>query len=67
MCCPIRPPLLSSSSSRILLTAVAMLDCYDLSNEVILVMERPVSCVDLIQYLRSRKDGLREHEAKGSI
>ncbi|KAI3377019.1 hypothetical protein L3Q82_000041 [Scortum barcoo] len=44
--------------------AVTLLDWYDLSLEVILVLERPVPCVDLVDYANSRMSPLPEHEAK---
>nr|XP_020510256.2 serine/threonine-protein kinase pim-1-like [Labrus bergylta] len=44
--------------------AVALLDWYDLDDELILVLERPVPCCDLIDYMNSRGSGLQEHEAK---
>ncbi|KAM6989134.1 serine/threonine-protein kinase pim-1-like [Tautogolabrus adspersus] len=43
---------------------VALLDWYDLDDELILVLERPVPCCDLIDYMNSRRSGLQEHEAK---
>lgn len=30
---------------------VALLDCFDLDDEVVLVMERPEPCLDLSQYI----------------
>ncbi|XP_056267353.1 serine/threonine-protein kinase pim-2-like [Pseudoliparis swirei] len=45
-------------------TAVALLDWYDLDLELILVLERPVPCMDLIDYINSRGYHLPEHEAK---
>ncbi len=46
--------------------AVTLLDWYDLDYELILVLERPVPCVDLIDYMNSRRSALQEHEAKVS-
>lgn len=43
--------------------AVTLMDWYDLDDEVILVMERPVPCLDLIDYVRSRSR-IQEHEVK---
>ncbi|KAL7397762.1 hypothetical protein ABVT39_027549 [Epinephelus coioides] len=43
---------------------VTLLDWYDLDNELILVLERPVPCSDLINYMNSRESVLQEHEAK---
>nr|XP_046265608.1 serine/threonine-protein kinase pim-2-like [Scatophagus argus] len=45
-------------------TAVSLLDWYDLGHEIILVMERPENCMDLLSYLKSRGGYLDEHEAK---
>ena len=45
---------------------VALLDWYDLDYELVLVLERPVPCMDLIDYLRSRRSALPEAEAKVS-
>ncbi|XP_076012130.1 serine/threonine-protein kinase pim-2-like [Genypterus blacodes] len=42
---------------------VALLDCFDLDDELILVMERPVPCMDLLDYIKS-SGGLQEHIAK---
>lgn len=44
--------------------AVSLLDWYTLDQELILVMERPVSAKDLYWYLRSRRGFLDETEAK---
>ncbi|XP_070765083.1 serine/threonine-protein kinase pim-1-like [Enoplosus armatus] len=44
--------------------AVTLLDWYDLDNELILVQERPVPCMDLVDYMNSRASFLQEHEAK---
>lgn len=45
---------------------VSLLDWYSLDFEVILVLERPVLCMDLIDYMSSRESGLQEQEAKVS-
>nr|XP_046256554.1 serine/threonine-protein kinase pim-2-like [Scatophagus argus] len=45
-------------------TAVSLLDWYHLDEELILVMERPINCMDLCSYLKSRGGYLDEHEAK---
>ncbi len=45
---------------------LTLLDWYDLDYELILVLERPVPCVDLIDYMDSRGSTLQEHEAKVS-
>ncbi|XP_071362011.1 serine/threonine-protein kinase pim-1-like isoform X1 [Trachinotus anak] len=44
--------------------AMYLLDWYDLDQELILVLERPVPCVDLRQYLKEKGGSLQEHEAK---
>uniref|UniRef100_A0A8C4ERI4 non-specific serine/threonine protein kinase n=1 Tax=Dicentrarchus labrax TaxID=13489 RepID=A0A8C4ERI4_DICLA len=44
--------------------AVALLDWYDLDQELILVLERPVPCMDLIDYMETRGSHLQENEAK---
>lgn len=45
---------------------VTLLDWYDLNYELILILERPVPCLDLIDYMNSRESALQEHEAKVS-
>lgn len=45
---------------------VTLLDWYDLKDELILVLERPLSCLDLTDYLNSRESILEESEAKVS-
>ncbi len=45
---------------------VTLLDWYDLKDEVILVLERPAPCQDLIEHLRKTESGLPEHEVKVS-
>ncbi|KAI3357416.1 hypothetical protein L3Q82_015845 [Scortum barcoo] len=47
--------------------AVTLLDWYDLSSEVILVLERPVPCVDLIDYANRRMTPLPEHEVQQPV
>ncbi|XP_059214456.1 serine/threonine-protein kinase pim-2-like [Centropristis striata] len=44
--------------------AVTLLDWYDLGTEVLLVMERPVPCEDLLTYLDNNNGVLREDQAK---
>uniref|UniRef100_A0A7N6ACJ1 non-specific serine/threonine protein kinase n=2 Tax=Anabas testudineus TaxID=64144 RepID=A0A7N6ACJ1_ANATE len=44
--------------------AVTLLDWYDLDSELILVLERPVPCLDLIDYMNTRGKYLDEYEAK---
>ncbi|XP_076607162.1 serine/threonine-protein kinase pim-2-like [Chaetodon auriga] len=44
--------------------AVALLDWYDLVDELILVLERPVPCMDLLDYTASRGYSLQEYRAK---
>lgn len=44
--------------------AVALLDWYDLRNELILILERPVPCVDLADLVFARDDPMEEDEAK---
>ncbi|XP_059209840.1 serine/threonine-protein kinase pim-2 [Centropristis striata] len=44
--------------------AVSLLDWYDLGPEVLLVMERPVPCEDLLTYLENNNGLLREDQAK---
>ncbi|XP_075887377.1 serine/threonine-protein kinase pim-2-like isoform X3 [Nelusetta ayraudi] len=43
---------------------VSLLDWYDLPEELILVLERPVPCLDLIDYLRSCTRSVQEQKAK---
>jgi len=45
-------------------TAVTLLDWYDLDLELILVLERPVPCMDLIDYSNSIGYHLPVDEAK---
>uniref|UniRef100_UPI003AAAB1AE serine/threonine-protein kinase pim-2-like n=1 Tax=Centroberyx gerrardi TaxID=166262 RepID=UPI003AAAB1AE len=44
--------------------AVTLVDWFDLSNELVLVLERPVPAVDLDAYLEARGGHIQEHEAK---
>ncbi|XP_059184839.1 serine/threonine-protein kinase pim-2-like [Centropristis striata] len=44
--------------------AVTLLDWYDLGPEVLLVMERPVPCEDLLTYLDNNNGFLREDQTK---
>ncbi len=44
----------------------AIVHWYDLKDEVILVLERPAPCQDLIEHLRKTESGLPEHEVKVS-
>ncbi|CAI5662729.1 unnamed protein product [Oreochromis niloticus] len=44
--------------------AVSILDWYDLAEEVLLVMERPVPCVDLLTYMKISGGALQEDIAK---
>ncbi|XP_070773713.1 serine/threonine-protein kinase pim-2-like [Enoplosus armatus] len=44
--------------------AVSLQGWYELDQELILVLERPVPCVDLRQYLEENGGSLQEHEAK---
>ncbi|XP_059201299.1 serine/threonine-protein kinase prk-2-like [Centropristis striata] len=43
---------------------VSLLDWYSLDYELILVLERPVPCTDLVDFINSRQSALQEHEAK---
>lgn len=45
---------------------VNLLDWYDLPDELILVLERPVPCLDLVDYLHSCTSSVQEHKAKVS-
>ncbi|CAK6970694.1 serine/threonine-protein kinase pim-1-like [Scomber scombrus] len=42
---------------------VSMLDWYDLDEELILVLERPVPAVDLYEYIEANRGSLQEEEA----
>lgn len=43
---------------------VSLLDWYDLPEELILVLERPAPCLDLIDYLHTCSSSVQEHKAK---
>ncbi|XP_074481135.1 serine/threonine-protein kinase pim-2-like [Sebastes fasciatus] len=43
---------------------VSLLDWYDLEQELILVLERPVPCMDMATYIWSKGGSLKEEEAK---
>nr|XP_020488362.1 serine/threonine-protein kinase pim-2-like [Labrus bergylta] len=45
-------------------TAVSLLDWYTLDSELILMMEKPTPCNDLLKYLQASGGSLDEHEAK---
>ena len=44
--------------------SVSLLDWYDLDQELILVLERPVPCQDLLDYISDHRGCLQEEEAK---
>ncbi|XP_042356761.1 serine/threonine-protein kinase pim-2-like [Plectropomus leopardus] len=44
--------------------AISLLDCFDLEEELILVMERPTPSMDLYRYRRAKGGYLQEDEAK---
>lgn len=44
--------------------AMSLLDWYDLDQEVLLVMERPVPSVDLLNYVNDNDGPLEEDQAK---
>ncbi|XP_047437044.1 serine/threonine-protein kinase pim-2-like [Mugil cephalus] len=44
--------------------ATSLLDCFDLEDHLILVMERPRNCKTLLDYRRDKEDHLAEDEAK---
>lgn len=46
---------------------VSMLDWYDLDQELILVLERPVPAVDLYDYIEANRGPLQEEKAKVSV
>uniref|UniRef100_A0A8C7XDV6 non-specific serine/threonine protein kinase n=1 Tax=Oryzias sinensis TaxID=183150 RepID=A0A8C7XDV6_9TELE len=43
---------------------VALLDWYEIGEEILLVMERPIPCEDLLHYLDTKGGTLQEEEAK---
>ncbi|XP_020562070.1 serine/threonine-protein kinase pim-1 isoform X2 [Oryzias latipes] len=43
---------------------VALLDWYEIGGEILLVMERPILCEDLLHYICSKGGTLQEEEAK---
>lgn len=45
---------------------VTLLDWYDLDNSLILVLERPVPCMTLSDYVNRRQFPMQEHETKVS-
>lgn len=45
-------------------TVVSLLHWYDLGDEVVIVMERPVPSMELLDYVNERVDPLTEDEAK---
>ena len=47
--------------------AVALLDWYELDQELIMVLERPVPAVDLFDYIQERGGFLAEDQAKVSV
>uniref|UniRef100_A0A3Q3EUX4 Serine/threonine-protein kinase n=1 Tax=Labrus bergylta TaxID=56723 RepID=A0A3Q3EUX4_9LABR len=47
--------------------SVSLLDWYDLDEELILVLERPVPSKDLLNYTRDKGGALQEEEAKVSL
>lgn len=44
--------------------AIALLDYYDLDEELVLILERPDPCTDLFQYINDKGGYLREEEAR---
>ncbi|XP_039650045.1 serine/threonine-protein kinase pim-2-like [Perca fluviatilis] len=44
--------------------AISLLDCYDLEEDLLLIMERPVPSMDLHQYRNAKRGFLLEDEAK---
>ncbi|XP_068583447.1 serine/threonine-protein kinase pim-2-like [Cebidichthys violaceus] len=47
--------------------AVSLIDCYDLEDDLILVMERPIPSKDLYNYRRTKGGHLQEEEAKNIL
>lgn len=56
----------NTSGSAASSAPVSLLDWYDLEQELILVLERPVPCMDLFTYIWSEGGSLKEEEAKVS-
>ncbi|XP_037618192.1 calcium-dependent protein kinase 22-like isoform X1 [Sebastes umbrosus] len=54
----------NTSGSAASSAPVSLLDWYDLEQELILVLERPVPCMDLFTYIWSEGGSLKEEEAK---
>ncbi|XP_074479958.1 uncharacterized protein LOC141760767 isoform X2 [Sebastes fasciatus] len=54
----------NTSGSAASSAPVSLLDWYDLEQELILVLERPVPCMDLFTYIWSKGGSLKEEEAK---
>ncbi|XP_074487602.1 serine/threonine-protein kinase pim-1-like [Sebastes fasciatus] len=54
----------NTSGSAASSAPVSLLDWYDLEQELILVLERPVPCVDLATYICSKGGSLKDEEAK---
>lgn len=46
---------------------VALLDYYDLEEELILVLERPDPCMDLLKYVEVHGGSLQEQQAKVGV
>lgn len=46
--------------------AVSLIDWYDLDQELVLVLERPVPSVDLLKYIEVNGGSLQEEEAQVS-
>ena len=45
-------------------TVVTLLDWYDLDLELILVLERPVPCIDLLDFVNLRASSLPVHKVR---
>uniref|UniRef100_A0A3Q3VVA8 Serine/threonine-protein kinase n=1 Tax=Mola mola TaxID=94237 RepID=A0A3Q3VVA8_MOLML len=60
---PLEVALMRKVNKKGTSAAVTLLDWYDLCNEVILILERPVPCLDLIDYINS-KAVMQEQEVK---
>uniref|UniRef100_A0A3Q4AQS2 non-specific serine/threonine protein kinase n=1 Tax=Mola mola TaxID=94237 RepID=A0A3Q4AQS2_MOLML len=63
---PLEVALMRKVNKKGTSAAVTLLDWYDLCNEVILILERPVPCLDLIDYINS-KAVMQEQEVKVSM